>query len=177
MLQRIKFIFLFFFLISLSYVMLCERTWLSISVDKNQHREYVYMAYLPSESRFCVLFTHSVALSPVEEWFVAQDGKISLRSTVYEDFGAGLPHNAEPGQEMRVEDGKVIITGYSLTMQDMYVRVGRVANHKLIVEKTPQARNTLQLHTLAPAGTALRFSIRTDSFLHVFWRHWGITVV
>ncbi len=152
-----------------------KQTWLSLSVDNGQGQKSVLMIRLPEKSRFCVRFKHSVALTPVEEWFVAENGQVSLRSTIYEDFGAGLPHAAEDGKDMVVRDGKVIITGYTLNMHAMYVRVGRIAEHELIVEKEQGVRDYIRrLDTLASPGKAVKFTIIKDSLLHAVWRYWSI---
>ncbi len=155
-----------------------KHTWLSLSVDNGKGQERVLMAYLPEDSRFCVRFKHSVALTPVEEWFVAQKGQVSLRSTVYEDFGAGLPHDAHNGREMHVENGKIVITGYTLNMHAMYVRVGRVAEHELIIEKEHNKEHfTTRLDTLTTSGKAVKFTIIKDSFAHALWRYWDIATL
>ncbi len=154
------------------YLLFHEQTWLSLSVDTEKGQQRIYMAHLPENSRFCIRFKHSVALTPVEEWFVAQNGQVSLRSTVYEDFGAGLPHDAHNGREMNVVDGKVIITGYTLNMHTMYVRVGRVAEHELIVEKDRGEKvESVRLDTLTQPGKAIKFTVVKGSFLHVLWRY------
>ncbi len=166
-------------LLLLCFVYLFQKqTWLSLTVDNGNGQERVHMTRLPENSSFCIRFKHSVALTPVEEWFVAQNGQVSLRSTVYEDFGAGLPHAADSGKEMTVKDGKVIITGYTLTMHAMYVRVGRIAEHELIVEKEKGTRDyNIRLDTLAKPGKAVKFTIIKDSLLHVLWRYWDIARV
>ncbi len=152
-----------------------EHTWLNLTVNNGKGQERVYIAYLPEESRFCVRFKHSVALTPVEEWFVAQDGQVSLRSTVYEDFGAGLPHEVQLGQHMDVENGKITVTGYTLSMHAMYVRVGRIAEHELIVEKEHgQTAHSVRLDTLTRPGNSVKFTIVKDSFAYVLWRYWNI---
>ncbi len=174
MIRRIGIIGILLLCIFAGYMLFLERTWLGISVQGEHGQQYVQMLYLPQESRFCVRFKHSVALTPVEEWFVADAGKISLQSTVYEDFGAGLPHDVEKGQKMNVQDGKIIITGYTLKMPDMYVRVGRVAEHTLIIEKNNIKTYSLALKNLAKPGRALKFSLQKASLIYKIWHYWKI---
>ncbi len=167
-------------LLILGYTCFKERTWLSISEGANQGKKMLYVAPLPEGSKFCIRFKHSVALTPVEEWFVAKKGMVSLQSTVYEDFGAGLPHDvdAAAGQKMTVSGGKVFITGYTLNLHSLYVRVGRVAEHELVVETENGVReNSLRLDTLAKPGAALKVSILTNSLAHILWRYWNILAV
>lgn len=121
----------------------------------------VFSTELPCGVEFGIRFTHSVALSPVEEWFVAKDGKIALTRTVYQDFGAGLPHEPGPGQHMTVRDGYVEITGFTLLLSHMDVRVGRVAGHELLLPQAGRknAYKVLPLSAWAPPGAALTFSL------------------
>ncbi len=170
--------FLLLIFIFAGYSFFCERTWLNVSYTVGTASKNIYKAYLPDTARFCVRFKHSVALTPVEEWFVAQDGQIALQSTVYEDFGAGLPHDVAEGQEMLVQDGKVVIHGYTLRMPTLYVRVGRVAEHTLMVEKTfGIIEQKLRLESLVKPGTAVKFTIVTESFFQALCRDWKNTHV
>ncbi len=170
--------FLLLILIFAGYSLFCERMWLHASYDVGTASKHLYQVHLPDTARFCVRFKHSVALTPVEEWFVAQDGQIALQSTVYEDFGAGLPHDVAEGQEMLVQDGKVIIHGYTLRMQALYVRVGRVAEHTLMVENASGIiEQKLRLDSLVKPGTAVKFTIVKESFFQALCRDWKNTHV
>ncbi len=171
--RQYGFAFTLLSLLFAGYWLLHDRAWLSISQDTVNGSHVLYLTQLPEKSRFCVRFKHSVALTPVEEWFVAHNGQVALKSTVYEDFGAGLPHDIAEGQSMKVDDGKVIITGQKMFMYAMYVRVGRVAEHELIIEKERGVPfHSFRLDTLAKPGEALKFSIKTDSYAHVLWKYW-----
>jgi hypothetical protein len=102
--------------------------------------------------RFSIAFTHSLALSPVEEVFEAMPGRrFRLVETRYADFGAGLPHEEMPGQTMRFGDGRIILNGYTAEFADLWLRVGHIADHRLI---TP-AGETVHLKDLARPGTAV----------------------
>ena len=96
-----------------------------------------YRFVLAPSERFTVRFLHSWARSPVDEVFqVDPENNIVLKETAYEDFGAGLPHEPEPGRpvsSMTVENGKIHIRGIDRTVPDLQIRVGRfVAAHTLI---------------------------------------------
>ncbi len=106
--------------------------------------------------RFSIVFTHSHALSRVEEVFeVLPGGRFRLTETRYADFGAGLPHEETPGLSMRFGDGRIILSGYDREFADLWLRVGRVADHRLI---TPEGE-TIHLNTLAEPGTAVQVTI------------------
>ena len=85
--------------------------------------------------RFTVRFLHSWARSPVDEVFqVDTKNNIVLKETIYEDFGAGLPHEPErPMSSMTIENGKIHIRDIDRIVPDLQVRTGRfVAAHTLM---------------------------------------------
>lgn len=106
---------------------------------------------------FSVRYTHSVALTPVEDYFVIRDGIIHLDKTVYQDFGAGLPSAPESGQSMDSGNGRIVMSGYDRPLPRFDVRVGRVAGHVLLLPAQGGTRE-IPLADLAPAGSALTFT-------------------
>ncbi len=106
--------------------------------------------------RFSIVFTHSLMLSRVEEVFEAlPDGRFRLVETRYKDFGAGLPHEELPGQTMRFENGEIILDGYTAVFPHVWLRVGHVADHRLVAP----SGETVHLNTLARPGAAVKMSI------------------
>lgn len=121
---------------------------------RNSAKELVFISRLPQSQLFCIRFIHSVAKSPVEEWFRARPGQMVLESTVYQDFGAGLPHEAGSGQRMDFEKGLVRISGYNQPIAPLTVRVGRIAGHSLLLEGTvPHTAGTVFRPALVSAGS------------------------
>lgn len=113
----------------------------------------------PDGSRFAIRYRHSVALSPVEDWFSVSGGCIYLEKTVYQDFGAGLPHQPGPGQRMYTENGKVVISGYHMALPSFDVRVGRVADHTLLLPEGEGMLEEIPLNTLLEPGQAITLTI------------------
>lgn len=140
--------------------------WLTV---RNQSGEKIFSTPLPPEQEFGIRFVHSVALSPVEEWFTAEEGLLALRRTVYQDFGAGLPHEAGEGQRMSFTDGRIVLSGFTLKLAQIDVRVGRVAGHELLLSDakikagTQPVLRTLPLAAWAAPGTALSFTMEIPS--------------
>ena len=146
---------------ALAGVLLCS--WLlwsraELLVVRNAEGVVVLEAPLPSGSEFGLRFVHSVAKSPVEEWFCAQDGSIVLRRAVYQDFGAGLAHEPGPGQRMDFENGRMTLAGFDMHLPQLTVRVGRVAQHELLLPGGGGHR-ARDLASLAPPGSALTFTV------------------
>lgn len=108
---------------------------------------------------FGIRYIHSVARSPVEDWFSVTDGCIYLEKTIYQDFGAGLPHKPEGGQRMYTENGHVIISGFHRRLPRFDLRVGRIAQHTLILPLSDGSRREVPLREIAPPGSALTFYI------------------
>lgn len=142
--------------------------WLTV---RNDSGSLVFSSPLPEGQEFGIRFVHSVALSPVEEWFVAEDGLLALQRTVYQDFGAGLPHDAVEGLRMTVAEGRIVLSGFNLKLPQMDVRVGRVAGHQLLLpgnataaaseahEGEKEPTRVFALAAWAPPGAALRFAV------------------
>ncbi len=116
---------------------------------------------------FGIRYIHSVAKSPVEDWFRVSQQTIFLEKTVYQDFGAGLPHTPGPGQTMSTGDGHIVISGYHKALPSFDVRVGRIAQHTLLlpledVAEGKSARGMtreIPLAELAPPGSAVTFTL------------------
>ncbi len=143
-----------------------KQDWL---VVKNVQGQVVLLAPILSNKEFFVRFTHSVALTPVDEFFVVNEEDIVLKRTVYHDFGAGLPHMAEAGQSMVFEDGKIIISGFNLIIPTLHVRVGRIAKHRLYVPNLFTNKFTrFSLDSFVKPGQALALNIKQMSFLQAF---------
>lgn len=115
---------------------------------------------------FAIRFIHSVAKTPVTDYFIVKDGKIFLDKTIYHDFGAGLPHNPGKGQEMKTEHGEISITGFNREIPELALRVGRIAEHTLVLpdkdsmQSGPQKSQEIPLNTLAKAGSVILFRIQ-----------------
>lgn len=111
---------------------------------------------------FGIRYIHSVALTPVTDIFTVKEGAIWLERTIYQDFGAGLPHEPQQGQKMTQEYGKITISGYNRRLSAFALRVGRVANHQLLIfADSPEAPvETIPLNSLARPGDVINFSVR-----------------
>ncbi len=146
--------------------------WLFIKTNQG---EIVKVAPIASHKEFFIRFTHSVALTPVDEFFVADAGQIVLKRTIYHDFGAGLPHMAEGAQKMVFEDGKITISGFDLRMQTLHVRVGRIAKHIIYLPNVfANGFVSIRLDTFVKPGQALALSVEKMSFWRAFWFNWQL---
>ncbi len=166
-----KYVFMPTLVVCIVFFVVYPMTWL---LSRDASGNLVSLIPLQEGDEFAIRFTHSVALTPVEEWFEAHDGQITLRRTVYEDFGAGLPHDAQSGQLMSVENGKISLTGYDLVIPTLYVRVGRIAKHALLYPQLfGDGYSSIYLEKWEAQGKAMAFSIASYSLAEALWRFWS----
>lgn len=156
------FLFLYLFAIPMGKV-LAEKEKEYILALEDSTGKTLYSVELKNNSEFAIRFIHSVAKTPVTDFFIVRDGQIILDKTIYHDFGAGLPHNPEEGQKMKTEDGEISITGFNRIIPELAVRVGRVAEHALLLfEDLPDNKkrtSMISLDTLAKPGSVILFRI------------------
>jgi|GEM_PF-67862 len=82
------------------------------------------------ESEMYIDYTHSVAKTNVRDVFVIkEDNSLVLTRTEYESFGAGLP--TENYGSFEHIHGKYINSGINVTFDEVPLRVGIIANHRL----------------------------------------------
>ncbi len=171
MLKIIQYILAILLVSILLFSVAFEHDWVEL---KTVDGEQVLLAPLPKNSKFCIRFTHSVALSPVDECFVADAGDVVLKSTIYHDFGAGLPHSPEAGQEMIFKDGKIIINGYSLRIPVLQVRVGRIAKHILMLPSIfTHKLSQIPLESFVKPGGTIKISIKKYSIIGAYIKNWS----
>lgn len=142
-------------------------------VLKNEAGKVLFSCPADEGFSFGIRYIHSVARSPVEDWFRVRRHVIFLEKTVYQDFGAGLPHNPEPGQTMSAGQGHIVISGYDRALPSFDVRVGRIARHTLLLPRPETASGVahkgadtvreIPLDSLARPGSAVTFMLETFS--------------
>lgn len=93
-------------------------------------------AYLPLENQdtFQIIFTHSIHLTDVVEKYVVLDNQhIQQYEMVYEEFGIGMPSNAQGDEEFVHEDGKYHIRNMNNVFPEIKLRNGKaVSEHRLV---------------------------------------------
>jgi len=96
----------FTLLVTLILTGLHERTILIVEDQKTGEA----MMFFPENNHFELGYTHSVLLTPVDEFFeITEDKKLILQKTVYESFGVGLPYEQLNDTDFEIIDGKFIL--------------------------------------------------------------------
>lgn len=91
---------------------------------------------LKNSETFGITFIHSVNATPVTDYYsVDKDGSITLQSTVYYDFGAGVPYDLNDGEELSIdrEAGSMTISGINRVIPNFLIFVGTVSDHTLSI--------------------------------------------
>lgn len=83
-----------------------ERTVLIVEDQKTGEAKL----FFPDSNHFELGYTHSVSLTPVDEFFeITEDKKLILQKTVYESFGVGLPYEQMCDTDFEIIDGKFVL--------------------------------------------------------------------
>lgn len=151
-----KIIFLF------CLILFCDPSYAEMLIIADDAGKILHRQSISPECGFAVSYTHSVALTPVTDFFTVHDDAIWLEKTEYQDFGAGLPHAPQDRQKMSLSGGKLIIENYKKKISPFFIRVGRVAKHTLLIfapASNGQCRivKEIPLSAFIKPGYALRF--------------------
>lgn len=130
---------------------------------EDEHGKPLLVEPMREGSEFAIAYRHSVALTPVCDFFKLRNGEIWLDKTEYQDFGAGLPHAPEANEKMSQAHGVLTISGYARRLPVFQLRVGRIANHRLLLFGKPgSALRQISLDRLAKPGSAVTFSVASQ---------------
>ena len=75
-------------------------------------------------------YIHSVARTPVVEYFRIEENSFILYKTIFESYGAGLPLD---GGDFKRENGKFVQEGQNIKIEELVIRVSRTEGQELIV--------------------------------------------
>ena len=83
---------------------------------------------------FSVTFIHSVNQYPLTDVYQIRNHKIYVVRTIYNNFGAGVQTEIEPGQKLEYgENGEMIVSGFDREIPWLSYIVGTVSDHILTV--------------------------------------------
>lgn len=107
MIRKVVIIALSLILVSiLLFTGLKEKTVLIVEEQKTGEKHMFY----PTDGLFELGYTHSVLLTPVDEFFlINEENDLILQKTIYESFGVGLPYEQLEDADFEIVDGKFIL--------------------------------------------------------------------
>ncbi|MEC9490249.1 MAG: DUF1850 domain-containing protein [Halanaerobiales bacterium] len=107
---------------------------------------------------FEIKYQHSVARTPVLEFFEIKDGKILLTGTEYQSYGAGLPTSAEQGDYI-VKNDRFYIKNIDQFLPEIMLRVSDYAEHEFIFNQ-----ESFKLYKNLKTGTLLQIKTEKISY-------------
>ena len=129
----------------------------------DQADKVLFSTPVSPECGFLIEYTHSVALTPVKDYFVVKNGDIYLTKTEYHDFGAGLPFETRDDQTMKFDNKRIVLDEINHKVSPFTLRVGRIAHHKLMLFENRNGQciqgKTIPLRKLTEAGRPLTFKM------------------
>jgi len=129
-------------------------------------------AILPLQAgdTFEIIFTHSIHLTDVIERYVIQDDlTIRQDEIVYEEFGIGMPANAEEDETFVYEDGKYKIKDLNNVFSEMKIRNGKtVSEHRLLWEETDNKTKMVRMNEYFNPGDW--FTVKMERL--TMWQYW-----
>lgn len=120
--------------------------------------ERVLCSRLTRGEEFVLSFIHSVNRRPVYDTLRADDKRIIIVKSRFDSFGAGMPDSSTDEGTLKVMGDGWLEWTVNRPVTDFVVRVGRVANHTLILKG-----REIPLSRLAEPGSALSFRVRKVS--------------
>ena len=94
--------------------------------------ERVFIHSVDEGESFYIGFIHSVNISPVLEVFTVSSGRIYLTALEFETFGAGMPAELEPGQQLvHLPDGTMRIEYIRRLVSNFHILTSDVTEHTL----------------------------------------------
>lgn len=119
-----------------------------------------------NKDQFSLKYLHSVARTPVIEFFKIKDQKILLTGTEYQSYGAGLPTSIQLGDYI-LKDNKFIIKNIDQILPEIMLRVSDYAQHEFIYKQ-----KKYKLYELVKTETLLQFKIKEISYLSFILRRY-----
>jgi len=161
--KNFKFFLLLFLFIILIFSLLVFKVNV-LQIINYQSDKIIWEQTVEDGDDFSIKYLHSVAKTPVIEFFEIKDGKILLTGTEYQSYGAGLPTSAEQGDYI-VADDKFIIKNIDQKLPEIMLRVSDYAQHEFIYNgKNYKLYENVKTETLLQIKTEkfsyLRFILR-----------------
>ncbi|HAS74514.1 MAG TPA: hypothetical protein DCS67_10250 [Clostridiales bacterium UBA8960] len=106
-----------------------ERTVLILEEQKSGEKHVFY----PADGLFELGYTHSVLLTPVDEFFsINAQNDLILQKTIYESFGVGLPYEQLEDTDFEIIEGKFILY-LNRTFETINMVISPIPKHTITV--------------------------------------------
>ncbi len=108
-----------------------------LTLEKSSDGEIIFQEQINLGERFLLKYTHSVAKTPVWEFFeINKKGDLVLVETHFLDHGAGLPYAAFDNEFFVNEDNRFKIKNMSRKISlPLYYRIGKIRENYFVFKK------------------------------------------
>src|SRR5699024_11769556 len=103
----------------------------------------------------------------VEKYEITNNNDILQNEIVYEEFGIGMPSNAEEGQDFEYEDGKYHIKNLNNVFPEMNISNGKtVSEHRLLWGDADDMQHKVLFNELCELDDRFKVRYTKLSYLH-----------
>ncbi len=163
--KKFKFFLLLFLILIIIFSLFVFKV-NTIQIIDYQADRIIWEQKVNDGSNFSIKYIHSVAKTPVIEFFEIKDGKILLTGTEYQSYGAGLPTSAAQGDYI-VADDKFIIKNINQELPEIMLRVSDYAQHEFIYND-----QIYKLYDIVRTETLLQIKTEQFSYLRFILRRY-----
>jgi hypothetical protein len=129
-------------------------------------------AYLPvtEAQKFDIIWTHSIHLTDVvEKYQITETNSIMQYEIIYEQFGIGMPSNAQEGEIFESKDGKYHIENLTNVFPSMNIRNGKtVSKHRLNWEDVDGTSHQVYFNDYFEPGAWFKVEVERLSLLQIW---------
>ncbi len=125
----------------------------------------VFCRRLQPGEEVVLAYVHSVNRRPVYDTLRIEEGQLVIVKSRFDAFGAGMPDGSTEEGTLRVLAGGILEWTVHRPVDEVTLRVGRVAGHRLLFRE-----EAVFLDRLAPPGTALTLRPGKAVVSDLFWK-------
>lgn len=133
----------------------------SFEETRTSNGQTVYIPFHNDELAFQFIYTHSIHLSDVVEYYeVTNDLSIKSIAMEYEDLAIGMPGYAEEGETLTIEDGKYRLTFAANIMPSFTMHISNISSKQHFLYNDVE----YDLKKVLKKGSSYLFGLKKISF-------------
>ena len=138
----------------------------SFEETRTSNGQVVYIPFHNDNYTFQFIYTHSIHLSDVVEYYeVTDDFFIRAVAMEYEDLAIGMPGYAEEGETLTLEDGKYRLTHASNNMPSFTMHISNISSKQHFLYDDVE----YDLKKVLKKGSSYLFSLKKISIFQ-WWK-------
>lgn len=155
-----KRLIIFFTFVLFSLIFVPVMTVFSFEETKTSKGQVFYIPFDYFEREFQIVYTHSIHLTDVKEYFEVTDSlMIQALAMEYEDLAIGMPGNAEEGETLTIEDGKYRLSYEAKFLPDFTMHISNISSKQHFFYKNVE----YDLKKALKKGSSYHFQVKKIS--------------